>query len=96
MLSLATSMSKRPSAQPPDPNIRLGFGETAAKRSLFFVCVFFANIRMMAHLYGPAARCKPKMMILEKVGLALLYPALDGAFCSWPSWIEGNCGSASV
>ena len=33
----------------------------------------------MAHLYGPAARCKPKMMIWEKVGLALLYPAYDGA-----------------
>jgi hypothetical protein len=35
MLSLATSRSKKPSAQPPDPNIRLGFGETAARRSLF-------------------------------------------------------------
>ena len=32
MLSLATSRSKKPSAQPPDPNIRLGFGETAASR----------------------------------------------------------------
>ena len=30
MLSLAASRSKKPSAQPPDPNIRLGFGETAA------------------------------------------------------------------
>jgi hypothetical protein len=45
MLSLATSRSKKPSAQPLDPNIRLGFGETAARRSFFFVCVFFANIR---------------------------------------------------
>ena len=29
---------------------------------------------LLALLYGPAARCKPKMS-LEKVGLALLYPA---------------------
>ena len=43
MLSLATSRSKKPSAQPPDPNIRLGFGETAARRSFFFACVIFAN-----------------------------------------------------
>jgi hypothetical protein len=34
MLSLATSKSKKPSAQPPDPNIRLNFGETAARRSV--------------------------------------------------------------
>ena len=38
MLSLATSRSKTPSAQPSDPNIRLGFGETAARRSFFFAC----------------------------------------------------------
>jgi hypothetical protein len=38
MLLLATSKSKKPSAQPPDPNIRLGFGETAARRSFFFAC----------------------------------------------------------
>jgi hypothetical protein len=36
MLSLATSRSKKPSAQLPDPNIRLGFGETALRRSLLF------------------------------------------------------------
>jgi hypothetical protein len=38
MLSLATSRSKKPSAQPPDQNIRLGFAETAGRRSLFFAC----------------------------------------------------------
>jgi hypothetical protein len=37
MLSLAASRSKTPSAQPSDPNIRLGFGETAARRSFFRV-----------------------------------------------------------
>jgi hypothetical protein len=46
MLSLATSRSKKPSAQPPDPNNRLGFGETAARRSFFFACVIFANVRL--------------------------------------------------
>ena len=34
MLSLAASRSKKPSAQLPDPNIRLGFGETAAQGGL--------------------------------------------------------------
>jgi hypothetical protein len=29
-----------------------------------------------AHLYGPAARCKLKVMIWRKLGLAHLYPAL--------------------
>jgi hypothetical protein len=33
----------------------------------------------MALLYGPAARCKPKVMIW-KVGLAHLYPAYCGDF----------------
>ena len=32
MLSLATWRSKRPSAQPPDPNIRLGFGNVGCQR----------------------------------------------------------------
>ncbi len=36
MLSLVTSRSKKPSAQPPDPNIRLRFGETAAKAVFLF------------------------------------------------------------
>ena len=44
MLSLATSKSKEPSAQPPDPNIRFGFGETAARRSFFFACGILANV----------------------------------------------------
>jgi hypothetical protein len=35
----------------------------------------------MALLYGPAARCKPKMNDLEVVGLALLYPALERNVC---------------
>jgi hypothetical protein len=33
-----------------------------------------ASETAVAHLYGPAARCKPKV-IIWKVGLAHLYPA---------------------
>jgi hypothetical protein len=44
MLSLAASRSKTPSALPSDPNIRLGLGETAAKRSFFFACGVLANV----------------------------------------------------
>jgi hypothetical protein len=47
MLSLATSRSKKPSAQPPDPNIRLGFGETALRRSLFFCALWTGKVAMM-------------------------------------------------
>jgi hypothetical protein len=66
MLSLATSRSKTPSAQPSDPNIRLGFGETAARRSFFFAC-------------GTGRALQAENDDLEKVGPALLYPAYDGA-----------------
>jgi hypothetical protein len=38
----ATSRSKTPSAQPFD--IRLGFGEIAARRSFFFACGILANV----------------------------------------------------
>jgi hypothetical protein len=51
MLSLATSRSKKPSA-PPDPNVRLGFGETATMRSFFFVRVWF---------WGTKAKCRPAL-----------------------------------
>ena len=47
MLSLAASRSKKPSAQPSDPNSRLAFGETAAMRSFFFAGVIFANVRFL-------------------------------------------------
>ena len=33
----------------------------------------------MAHLYGPAVRCKPNMTDLEIIGLAHLYSALEGS-----------------
>jgi len=35
----------------------------------------------IALLYGPAARCKPKVMIWRSWGLALLYPALERNVC---------------
>src|SRR5271154_4929768 len=34
----------------------------------------------MAHLYGPAARCKPKMMIWRKLVLRFCIRPIDGAF----------------
>ena len=42
----------------------------AARRNGFL----HGKMTRLAHLYGPAARCKPKVMIW-KVGLAHLYPA---------------------
>src|ERR1700745_4405105 len=32
---------------------------------------------------------------VELIGLALLYPALDGTLCSWPSWISARARSHS-
>ena len=57
MLSLATSRPKKPSAQPLDPNIRLG--ETAARRSFFLVRVIFADVCLLGpkHHYCNAAIC---------------------------------------
>ena len=34
----------------------------------------------LAHLYGPAARCKPKMIDLEKLVLRFCIRPIDGAF----------------
>ena len=38
MLSLATSRSKKPSAQPPNPNVRLGFRRDRRKQGGLSVC----------------------------------------------------------
>src|ERR1700745_3208979 len=32
---------------------------------------------------------------VELIGLALLYPALNGSLCSWPSWISARARSHS-
>ena len=34
----------------------------------------------MAHLYGPAARCKPKVMIWRRLVLRFCIRPIDGAF----------------
>jgi len=49
----------------------------------------------MAHMYGPAARCKPKMMIGEVLVLRFCIRPIDGAFGSWPSWISARARSHS-
>jgi hypothetical protein len=62
MLSLAASRSKTSSALPSDPNIRLGLGETAAKRSFFFACGVLANV-----YFWPLAsfRCRAAIRVLS-------------------------------
>jgi hypothetical protein len=61
MLSLAASRSKTPSALPSDPNIRLGLGETAAKRSFFLACGVLAN----AYFWPLASfRCRAAIRLL--------------------------------
>jgi hypothetical protein len=50
---------------------------------------------LLAHLYGPAARCKPKMMIGEVLVLRFCIRPIDGAFGSWPSWISARARSHS-
>jgi hypothetical protein len=48
-----------------------------AKSSLFLLrCV----MSLMALLYGPAARCKPKMMIWRRLVLRFCIRPIDGAF----------------
>ena len=47
-------VEKSRSAQPPDPNIRLGFGETAVRRSFFFACGILANVYFCAGFRSPA------------------------------------------
>jgi hypothetical protein len=49
----------------------------------------------VTHLYGPAARCKPKMMIWRRLVLRFCIRPIDGAFCSWPSWISARIRSHS-
>ena len=49
----------------------------------------------MALLYGPAARCKPKMMIWRRLVLRFCIRPIDGALSSWPSWISARVRSHS-
>ena len=50
------------------------FGGLSGNRKLNPRCL------MMAHLYGPAARCKPKMMIWRSLVLRFCIRPIDGAF----------------
>jgi hypothetical protein len=39
-----------------------------------------ARRRLLAHLYGPAARCKPKVMIWRSLALRFRIRPLNGTF----------------
>ena len=47
----------------------------------------------MAHLYGPAARCKPKMVIWRSWSCASVSGLLTEPLSSWPSWISPRARS---
>jgi aryl-alcohol dehydrogenase-like predicted oxidoreductase len=49
----------------------------------------------MAHLYGPAARCKPKVMIWRGWSRASVSGPLMERLSSWPSWISARVRSHS-
>src|SRR4051794_35156011 len=49
----------------------------------------------MAHLYGPAARCKPKVMIWRSWVLRFCIRPLTERLSSWPSWISARARSHS-
>jgi hypothetical protein len=70
MLSLATSRSKTPSAQPSDPNIRLGFGETAARRSFFCACALDRQKRPSSRGFGPSG-CPSKPLVSYQINRQL-------------------------
>ena len=48
-----------------------------------------------AHLYGPAARCKPKVMIWRSWSCASVSGLLMERLSSWPSWISAHVRSHS-
>ena len=47
------------------------------------------------HLYGPAARCKPKVMIWRGWSCASVSGPLTERLSSWPSWISARVRSHS-
>src|SRR6201987_4682444 len=49
----------------------------------------------MAHLYGPAARCKPKVTIWRSWVLRFCIRPLTERLSSWPSWISARARSHS-
>src|SRR6516162_1190900 len=50
---------------------------------------------LVALLYGPAARCKPKVMIWRSWVLRFCIRPLTERLSSWPSWISARARSHS-
>src|SRR5438309_12130527 len=51
--------------------------------------------QVVALLYGPAARCKPKVMIWRSWVLRFCIRPLTERLSSWPSWISARARSHS-
>src|SRR6516162_7793504 len=54
-----------------------------------------AECLLLAHLYGPAARCKPKVTIWRSWVLRFCIRPLTERLSSWPSWISARARSHS-
>ena len=67
-------------------HVRAVLGETA---------IAHLAIAELAHLYGPAARCKPKVMIWRSWSCASVSGLLTEPLSSWPSWISARVRSHS-
>ena len=57
--------------------------------------VFLRKITQVALLYGPAARCKPKVMIWRSWSCASVSGLFMEPLSSWPSWISARVRSHS-
>ena len=64
------------------------------KLAVFLQCKM-SLIGLLAHLYGPAARCKPKVMIWRGWSCASVSGPLMERLSSWPSWISARVRSHS-
>jgi hypothetical protein len=53
------------------------------------------RLRALAHVYGPAARCKPKVMIWRNWSCASVSGLFTEPLSSWPSWISARVRSHS-
>ena len=72
---------------------RSDFTGVPTAKSRFFCC---GRVRPeLAHLYGPAARCKPKVMIWRSWSCASVSGLLTEPLNSWPSWISARVRSHS-
>jgi hypothetical protein len=58
-------------------------------------CFCLMRLPLLALLYGPSARCKPKVMIWRGWSCASVSGPLMERLSSWPSWISARVRSHS-